>query len=236
MKTTFSRLATALPVSLVAIFVASVAFAASYSLFGEASLVQPGFNSPQAVEMVSDADPGYGGIDFAVPGGTTFADLTTLSTDFNVTDDDCGGGSPRFQINMDNGAGDTGNIFVYLGPPPGYIGCVPNTWTSSGDLLEGVNPIDTTQLDAGAFYDPYATALIKYGSYMVTGIQLVTDAGWAFGDGEQTIRADNVTINSDVHTFEDKDSCKKGGWQNFTSSPGPFKNQGQCVSYFARNK
>jgi YVTN family beta-propeller protein len=32
-----------------------------------------------------------------------------------------------------------------------------------------------------------------------------------------------------------KDACKNGGWQNFTSPPGPFKNQGQCVSFFARH-
>jgi hypothetical protein len=34
----------------------------------------------------------------------------------------------------------------------------------------------------------------------------------------------------------DKDDCKKGGWQLFTGidEPGPFKNQGQCVSFFAR--
>jgi hypothetical protein len=31
-----------------------------------------------------------------------------------------------------------------------------------------------------------------------------------------------------------KDDCKNGGWQNFISPPGPFYNQGQCVSYFAQ--
>lgn len=29
-----------------------------------------------------------------------------------------------------------------------------------------------------------------------------------------------------------KDQCKDGGWQTF----GEFKNQGQCVSYFATRK
>jgi hypothetical protein len=27
-------------------------------------------------------------------------------------------------------------------------------------------------------------------------------------------------------------NCKDGGWRDFVSSPGPFKNQGQWVSYF----
>jgi YVTN family beta-propeller protein len=31
-----------------------------------------------------------------------------------------------------------------------------------------------------------------------------------------------------------KDTCKDGGWRRFVSFPGPFKNQGQCVSYFAK--
>jgi len=33
-----------------------------------------------------------------------------------------------------------------------------------------------------------------------------------------------------------KDDCKNGGWLNFPSPPGPFTNQGQCVSYFAKQK
>ena len=37
----------------------------------------------------------------------------------------------------------------------------------------------------------------------------------------------------------DKDDCKKGGWRLFTGEddePGPFKNQGQCVSFFAKQQ
>lgn len=30
-----------------------------------------------------------------------------------------------------------------------------------------------------------------------------------------------------------KDQCKNGGWRDFTGPPGPFKNQGDCVSFFA---
>ena len=120
------------------------AAAGGYSLFGDAILVPPGSGSPMAVQLASDATvpPGYGGVDFAVPTGTTFADLQTLSTDFNVTDDDCGGGSPRFQINVDTGSG-IKNIFAYIGPQPNYTGCIPNTWTNSGDLLDTSRLIDT---------------------------------------------------------------------------------------------
>src|SRR6266481_3996176 len=33
-----------------------------------------------------------------------------------------------------------------------------------------------------------------------------------------------------------KDACKDGGWRKFVSSPGPFQNQGQCVSYIAKHQ
>lgn len=237
-KLLFSLATTALALGL---FVAPALAANGHSLFGEAEYVSPGNGSNRAVKTVSDADPGYGGIDFAVPEGTTFADLQTLSTDYNVTDDDCTNGSPRFQISVTNGV-DTGNIFAYLGAAPNYTNCPQNTWVNSGDLLEGVNPIDTTQLDNGAFYDPYATALTKYGGYEVTGIQLVTDAGYAFPDGEQTVLFDNTLINSMLHTYElntptSKDQCKNGGYKDLVDQNGqPFKNQGQCVSYFNHNR
>jgi FG-GAP repeat len=32
------------------------------------------------------------------------------------------------------------------------------------------------------------------------------------------------------------DDCKDGGWLNFIGPPGPFTNQGQCVSYFAKQR
>jgi hypothetical protein len=220
--------------------VAVPAYAANgYSLFGEASIVSGG-NPGNAVKLTSDSDPGYGGIDYTVPSGTTFADLQTLSTDYKFENDDsCGGGSPRFQVAVEDPvSGDTGNIQVYLGTAPNYTNCPAGVWTNTGDLLEGVNPIDTTQLNGGAFYDPYATALTKYGGYNVTGVQLVADAGWFFSDGEQTVLIDNTNLDGTVYSYDpntptNKDQCKKGGWQNLEDANGnAFKNQGQCVSYF----
>jgi hypothetical protein len=219
--------------------------AAGYSLFGNAQLVSPGNNSPTAVQLSSTCPGGpsqcfanntftYSGVDFAVPTGLTVASLNNLSTDYNFSAGGCGGGSPRFQVNVTNGS-TSGNIFMYIGPPPNYSPCALGIWLNSGNLAAPANLVDTSQLPAGAFYDPYAVAQSKYGSYQVTGIQLVADGAWALGPGyNQTLRADNVAINDSVTTFESKDSCKDGGWQQFTAAPGPFKNQGQCVSYFAK--
>jgi hypothetical protein len=215
---------------------AGASAAPGYTLFDDASLVQPGHNSLQAVKLVSDSSPGDGGIDFAVPSGLTFAGLQTLSTDYNVTDDDCKAGSPRFQINVDTGSG-VKNIFAYIGPEPNYTGCTPNTWANSGNLLDGSRHLDTSQV-GGTFYDTYASAVSNYGSYPVVGIQLVVDSGWAFLDSEQTVLIDNTNINGTLYDYEPTrreamDMCKNGGWRTFASPPGPFRNQGDCVSYFA---
>ena len=58
--------------------------------------------------------------------------------------------------------------------------------------------------------------------------------GW--GRSEQTVDFDNSQVNEELFTYESAGSCKDGGWQQFTSSPGPFKNQGDCVSYFNNGK
>lgn len=209
--------------------------AAGYSLFGDAQLVSPGNASPTAAQIRSDTSipPQYGGVDFDVPAGLTLADLDILSTDYKFTAGTCGVGSPRFQVYVTNGT-NSGNIFVYIGPPPNYTGCPQNVYLNTGNLAAPTNLVDTSQLPLGTFYDPYASAQLKYGNYEVVSISVVVDAGYSQVGGVQTVHVDNVQINNSTTTFENADSCKKNGYQQFTSAPGPFKNQGQCVSYFAK--
>jgi hypothetical protein len=228
-----------------------IVLAAGYSLFGDAQIVSPGNNgSAHAVQLRSECAEGspaclinstftFGGVDFDIPAGTTFADFQTLGTDYMFTEGSCGGGGPRFQINVESPT-DSGNIQVYIGPPPGYVGCPMNVWQSTGDLLEGANPIDTGQLTGGTFYDPYDAALIKYGGYTVTGVQLVTDGGWSQLGTVQTVRADNVNIDGTVYTFDQpqtRGECKKSGYEVVTRADGSeFKNQGDCIQYFNTGK
>jgi hypothetical protein len=79
--------------------------------------------------------------------------------------------------------------------------------------------------------------LIKYGDYEVTGIQLVADASWFFADAEQTVLIDDTNIDGTIYNYDqpkDMDQCKKGGWQDLEDDEGnSFKNQGDCVSFFA---
>jgi len=175
---------------------ASPALAAGrFTLFGAATRVHPGHNSHTAVQLTS-VGTSFGGIDFKIPTGLTFGSINALSTDFKFTQGSCGGGAPRFQVNVDGK-----NAFVYVGPPPNYTGCPMNVWMTSGNLVGPSSFVDTSQLPGGTFYDTFASAQAKYGSDVVTGIQLVTDGGWAVG-GTQVVLVDNVVIDSRTFTFE----------------------------------
>jgi hypothetical protein len=214
----------------------SVSAAENYTLFGDASLVSPGNASNTAVEL--DGTSSFAGVAYYVAPGTTFADVTQLATDYRFLEGTCQLGSPRFVLSVeDQGSGDTGNISVYIGPPPSYTGCpVTPSYQNTGDLLEGVNPIDTSQLDGGTFYDPYTTALAKYSTYTVTDIYVVTD-----GYG-QVLRVDNTVVGDDLYTYEPnvpltKDDCKDGGFKTHTRADfSEFKNQGDCIQYVNTGK
>jgi hypothetical protein len=202
-----------------------------YELYGDASTVRPGKNSPTAVELTS-VGTSFSGINFTTDDDLTLSDLETLKTDYFFTTGSCAGGSPRFQINViDPVTNTTKNIFAYIGDYPNYTNCEQNQWVSSGDLLESGKYLDTSQI-GGTFYDTYDNALATYGEYEVTGIQLVVDGGFS---QEQAVKVDNVMINNTTERFESASTCKRGGWQMYTEFPGPFSNQGQCVSFFARN-
>jgi hypothetical protein len=229
---------------------AGIVLAAGYTLFGDAMIVSPGNNSAHAVQLRSECPGGtpacfinntftFGGIDFDIPAGTTFANFETLATDYKFTEGSCGGGGPRFQLNVESGT-ISGNIFANIGPPPSYTGCPPNIYAPTGDLLEGVNFLDTSQLPGGTFYDPYNVALTKYGSYVVTGVQLVTDGSWSQLGGVQTVHVDNVDIDGTIYTFDQpqtRGECKKHGYEVVTRADGSeFKNQGDCIQYFNTGK
>ena len=185
-------------VALAAAIITPAALAATATPFGGATV------SGGVLTLVSNTgDAGAtndaSGATFTDTGVTTFSSITTLSTEFNVTDDDCKAGSPRFQIRVMTPSGEK-NVFVYLGPAPSFTGCSPNTWIASGNLIGAADGrFDTSQVQAGTQVSTYAQALALVGSLNVTGLSLVVDSGWAFDDKEQTINVRNVKVNS--HTF-----------------------------------
>ena len=195
------------------------------------------------------------GATFTGTGVTTFSSITTLSAEFNVTDDDCKSGSPRFQVRVQTPTGEK-NVFVYLGPAPSFTGCSANTWIASGNLIGASDGrFDTSQIQAGTQISTYAQALALVGTYPVTSISLVVDSGWAFTDKEQTVLVRNVKINSSTfYTPETTppttggmnpaQACKKlrtdMGLTAFRAAYGTTNNGanafGKCVSAMARMK
>jgi len=229
-----------LATALVMPLAASAAVSQNYTLFGDATIVSGG-NPDNAVQMISNSTTTtpYGGVAYTDAAGITFNQLTNLSTDYKITAGDCAGGSPRFQINIGGN-----NVFVYIGPAPNFTGCTLNTWESTGNLtaLADVR-FDTSQFSGGSVYNTYAQAEALLGPETVTGVQLVADGGWAVTGGNQTVLADNTQINDNTYTYEPaptpaptKDSCKNGGWKTMKDANENFyKNQGNCVSFFASN-
>lgn len=229
---------------------AGVASAATATLFGSATV------EGDHVKIVSDtsvpATPAddFGGVKFTGTGVTDFNSLATLQAEFNVTDDACKGGSPRYEIDF---AGTDNNLFVYLGTlTAGDFVCAPNTWIDSGNLIGSLDTrFDTSKFAGGTFYDTYAHAKTLLGSMAIDEIRFVVDGGWSFdpGDKEQTVLLRKATINANVFTWGQVTpptglnpawTCKTFKAQHptefaamFGTAPNAF---GKCVSHFARTR
>jgi hypothetical protein len=195
------------------------------------------------------------GATFADTGVTTFGSSSTLSAEFDVTDDDCKAGSPRFQVRVQTPAGEK-NVFVYLGPAPSFTGCSQNVWIASGNLIGSTDGrFDTSQVQAGTQVSTYAQALALVGAFPVTGISLVVDSSFAFDDKEQTVRVRNVKVNSTTFFTPDQQTpggtgmnaaqaCKQlraeMGFTAFRTAYGTNHNKanafGKCVSKMATLK
>jgi hypothetical protein len=214
---------------------------AAYTLFGDATIVAGG-NPGMAIQLQSDqieneaaicGHPfGCGIAKFDDVNGTTFSSLTALSADFNVTDDDCGGGSPRFQIRIDNNGNDVddaadGNIFVSFGPSPSFTACSAG-WQNTGNLIgnNDAGRYDSGQVGGSAF-GTYAQALAAAGAKKILGISLVVDSSWSNdatnGDTEQTVLFDNVVINNSTSDFEPTPTPTP------TLTPTPIPGSANCV-------
>lgn len=218
----------------------------SSSLFGGAT------QESSDVRLVSDLTDtstanDFSGIEFTLPAGTTFADLKTLSTEFDPIAGGCGGGSPRFSVQLASGK----NVFVYLGPSPSFTGCTLNTWQSTGNLIgnNDTGRYDTSQVQAGTQSNTYAGALSLVGSQQVTKIDLVVDAGWFFNPKVQTVLVRNVQVNGQTVSGENHhgrgpaDECraerKAKGDDAFDHEWGTNHNHrnafGKCVSAMAHH-
>jgi hypothetical protein len=131
---------------------------------------------------------------------------TFISASFTLASaSQCQGGSPRFDIVTTTG------IF--------FLGC------------NDVTP--TTNADGTVTYTFTAADLVPQVAGTTPGTITAVDI---LIDVQGTADVSNITVNGvlqvpEVVVLTSKDQCKDGGWQNSTAPV--FKNQGDCVSFFA---
>jgi hypothetical protein len=117
----------------------------------------------------------------------------------------CNGGSPRFDVVTTTG------LF--------FLGCNNVTPTTNGDGSVTYTFTAATLAAAGNQV-PFPTGTIQAVDILID-VEGIADITNIIVNGVTQVPTPQAT----------KDQCKNGGWKNFTSPV--FKNQGDCVSYFA---
>lgn len=222
---------------------AGTTLAAHYTLFGNASIVSGG-NPGNAAKLISDATatPPYAGVDVSPTSSIAWTDLDTLSLDYNVTDDDCGGGSPMVYLGVDTN-GDSaadGYVRIAVGPSPSFTNCATG-WQTTGNLIGLEDGRYDYSLFGGSPFTGYSGAPASVQNGDVVEAFVVVDGSWnaaaTNGDGEQTVLVDNLNVNAHITTFDpntpaNKESCKQGGWMTLQRADfSTFKNQGDCIQF-----
>ena len=182
-----------------------------FQAFGNARLVNGGVGpDDESVDLTSDCTPTtpapaaftcnfstltFSGVAF-VPNANhspTLGDISTLSTDYNVGGSNCGGGSPRFEIDYATG----GNIFVYIGPFPEFTDCFFG-WQNTGNVVTSTDHRwDCTQRIGGTPQRNFSDCLASAAGVPIQSISVVLDGGWTTRRG-QDATIDNFTINNKV--------------------------------------
>lgn len=144
---------------------------------------------------------GFGVVGATFPAGTTFSELSSLSTDYALTQGVCGGGSPRYQIDLqpqgDANPADAVSLYLYFGTPP-FGGCTSGRH-AEGEVIGGSAP-QWFAFGGGANSNvalTYAQALATYGNYELLDAQIAVDGGWS-QSGTQQVSITNWEIDGEV--------------------------------------
>ena len=167
-------------VAALALATAAPALAADPTTGGTATITNGVATLVSNTAVANTPNDDFGYVQLALPAGLTLAQITELSAEYNVTDDDCGGGSPRFEINY----GVNDNMWVYFGPSPNFTGCTANTWLSTGNVVGTADAgrVDTSQLTGGSVSTTWAAAVALIGAQPINYIRVVVDGGWKLAE------------------------------------------------------
>ena len=234
-------------VATLALATAAPALAADPTTGGTATITNGVATLVSNTAVANTPNDDFGYVQLALPAGLTLAQITELSAEYNVTDDDCGGGSPRFEINY----GVNDNMWVYFGPSPNFTGCTANTWLSTGNVVGNADAgrNDTSQL-GGSYGTSWAAAVALVGTQPINYIRVVVDGGWKLADGEQTVMLRNVKLNGTTVLVPKADTptkpnpttaCKaqlaalgRTAFNELWATSGTSNGFGKCVSTAAK--
>lgn len=138
----------------------------------------------------ADAPNGiFGAARIEVPAGTTFGDLVSMRSDFQYQGGtDCGAGSPRFVVFLQNGRCPYG-VF-----PPATCG-TPNASGNTGELIGNTTAFEwLDDLCGGSGNSSWAPILALYQNTLIDRIALVVDDS-QFDGGETVTLNPCVTIS-----------------------------------------
>jgi len=155
----------------------------------------------------------YGGFVTRNARGLTLDLLTTLATQYNVQAGNCGGGSPRFTLDMVNPAGVHDTIQVYIGDlSTVFQSCPTDAWTQDTSVADPSGNYATDA--AGNRWDisHYCTPTYPYATYStavtcanglgltISAIFVVTDGSWSSTagapGGTQTVLFRSIQVNT----------------------------------------
>lgn len=90
-------------------------------------------------------------------------------------------------------------VFLYIGPPPSWVGCPAGQWLNTGNLATADGYVDDSQLPGGSESDTWAHAQDLYGGDPVSAVYVDADGGWK---GEQVLELDDTQVDSTLVTYE----------------------------------
>jgi hypothetical protein len=140
-------------------------------------------------------DPNYASWVTFSPDAMTLADIGKLSTTYDFTTGDCGGGSLRWEIGLSTGKA----IFVYYGALPNFTDCTTANQSGVNMVTLSDARVDTSQID-NVFYNTWQNALTLAGGTSVDYIALVIDSFWSVGN--QVLTVSDTTVNDQSYDFQ----------------------------------
>ena len=182
---------------------------------GSAATVTVGGVKAAQITSSGTSPYGYGGVSVSFPATTTFSQLTTLSTSYNMTQGTCVGGAPRFQLDLaDAGGMYIGTLVAYIGPGASLNGdpcpAANNAWATQPNVATSADPAtmrwdfqactgtcpgDTPPANNRQSWAVEQTAL---GGFRMTDAQIVVDAGWATTPASQQMTIENWNVNGKI--------------------------------------